>query len=233
MAEITRGLLNIAQYIDHTLLKPDALSSEFERLFLEAMEHRFYSVCIPPSYVGMAKKILKPSQVKVCTVIGFPFGYNTSAEKSFAAKMAVEHGADELDMVMNISALKSGDLTTVLDDIRSVVHASSGRTIKVILETSLLTNTEKVLACELALKAGAHFVKTSTGFASGGATEGDIMLMVRTVGGRMGIKASGGIRDYNTAMQFLKAGATRLGTSQSVSIISGARAAHTGDTTNY
>jgi deoxyribose-phosphate aldolase len=217
----TNKITNIAQYIDHTLLKPDALSEDFERHCLEAIQNKFYSVCVPPAYVSFCKRILKASTVKVCTVIGFPFGYNTTAEKTFATKMAVDQGADELDMVIAISALKSGDQALVLDDIRSVVHAASGRVVKVILETCLLTNAEKTLGCELAQKAGAHFVKTSTGFSTGGATESDVELMVGAVAHKLSVKASGGIRDYLTAAQFIRLGATRLGTSHGVTIVTG------------
>lgn len=211
----------INEVLDHTLLRPDALSADFERHFWEAQEHSIFCVCVPPTYVRMAKKMLKLSNTKVATVIGFPFGYNSVAEKSYGAKIAVEQGADELDMVINITALKSGDSSLVLDDIRSVVHAASGRPVKVILETCLLKTEEKILGCELAMRGGAQFVKTSTGFSTGGATVSDIELMARSVGGRLGIKASGGIRDYMTALSMLEAGATRIGTSHSVSILTG------------
>jgi deoxyribose-phosphate aldolase len=222
LSKLTHSGPELAKYIDHTLLKPDATLKDFEAHCFEAATYNFYSVCIPPSIVSLAKKILKNSPVKICTVIGFPLGNNVPATKTFEAKMAIEQGADELDMVINISALKSGDLATVQDDIRSVVRAASGRPVKVILETCYLTDEEKTAACAISLASGASFVKTSTGFGKGGATEHDVSLMFRAVGGKIGVKASGGIRDAETAKKLIALGATRLGTSQSAAIVSAA-----------
>lgn len=222
MEKLTRSdALGLARYIDHTLLKPEATTAEFERLCDEALEFEFYSVCLPPNLVSFATKRLKKSRVKVCTVIGFPFGYNFSSTKTFEAQTAVDHGADEVDMVINISALKSRETSLVTNDIRSVVRAARGRCVKVILETCYLSDEEKLLACDLALKGGAHFVKTSTGFGPGGATEEDVALMVKAVGSKAGVKASGGIRDLDMARRMIGLGATRLGTSHGVSIIRG------------
>jgi deoxyribose-phosphate aldolase len=224
MSQITQGGRELAQYVDHTLLRPDATAADFEKLCTEAIEHGFFSVCLPPTYVSLAAKLLKKTNVKVCTVIGFPLGYSMPATKTFEAKTAIDHGADELDMVINVSALKSGDHSLVLDDIRSVVRAASGHTVKVILETCYLTDAEKTAACELALKAGAHFVKTSTGFGPSGATEADVALMARVTEGKIGVKASGGIRDFATAQKMISLGATRLGTSNGINIITAAAA---------
>lgn len=222
MSQITQGGRELAQYVDHTLLRPDATTADFEKLCAEAVEYGFFSVCLPPSYVSLAAKLLKKTNVKVCTVIGFPLGYSLPATKTFEAKTAIDHGADELDMVINVSALKSGDHSLVLDDIRSVVRAASGHTVKVILETCYLTDAEKITTCELALKAGAHFVKTSTGFGPSDATEADVALMARVTEGKIGVKASGGIRDLATAQKMISLGATRLGTSNGINIIAAA-----------
>lgn len=219
LSDITHSSKYLARLIDHTLLKPEASTSDFGRLCEEAIAHEFYSVCVPPHMVTLCAKLLKKSNVKVCTVIGFPFGYSIPSAKTFEAKSALDHGADELDMVLNISALKSDDTSTVLDDIRSVVRAARGRPVKTILETCYLTDEEKRTACELALKGGAHFVKTSTGFGPGGATEQDVALMVNAVKGKIGVKASGGIRDRQTAVRMIGLGATRLGTSHGIAII--------------
>jgi deoxyribose-phosphate aldolase len=195
--------------------------ADYERLCSEAIEYSFFSVCLPPHMVSAAAKILKTTSVKVCTVIGFPLGYNFSTTKTFETKTAVDHGAQEIDMVINVSALKNREANLVSDDIRSVVQAASGRTVKVILETCYLTDEEKTLACELSLKAGAQFVKTSTGFGPKGATEADVKLMAQAVAGKLGVKASGGIRDTATAQKMIAAGATRLGTSNGIAIVRG------------
>lgn len=211
----------ISRSIDHTLLKPDATFTQIHHLVDEAREHNFYSVCVNPSYVATCAELLKGSGVQVCTVIGFPLGANSSATKAFETAHAIKDGADEVDMVINIGALKSQKLLLVEEDIRDVVYAAEGKIVKVIIETSLLTNEEKVIACQLAEKAGAKFVKTSTGFNGGGATVEDITLMKESVSTMMGIKASGGIRDTETAKKMLAAGATRLGTSAGIAIVKG------------
>lgn len=207
--------------IDHTLLKADATSKEIEELCEEAKAFQFCSVCVNPFWVKKAKELLKDSGVKVCTVIGFPLGSTTSETKSFEANEAIENGADEIDMVLNIGALKEGNTELVEKDIQSVVMAARGRAIvKVILETSLLTDEEKKIACKIAVKAGAHYVKTSTGFSTGGATIEDVALMREAVGPDIGVKASGGIRNRETAEALVKACATRIGASASVAIVS-------------
>ena len=212
----------MAQYIDHTILKPDATAAEVRKLCEEAKEYNFASVCVNPSYVSMAAAELKESPVKITTVIGFPLGATTPTSKAIETRDAIANGADEIDMVINIGALKSGNDNLVRRDIEGVVEGASGRGIvKVILETALLTDEEKVRGCLLAKTAGADFVKTSTGFGPGGATVEDIALMRRTVGPEMGIKASGGIRDFETAKAMVDAGATRIGASASVSIVKG------------
>ena len=187
----------IARMIDHTLLKPNATQEEVGKLCEEARKFCFASVCINPSYVPLAAQLLRGSGVKVCTVIGFPLGSTTPTVKAIEARDAIANGADEIDMVLNVGAMKSGNYQLALDDIQAVRDATRGKVLKVILETSLLTNPEKVKACELSKQAGADFVKTSTGFSSGGATVEDIQLMRQTVGPQMGIKASGGVRDFN------------------------------------
>lgn len=210
----------LAKFIDHTLLKPDATIADYKNLCAEAVKYAFYSVCVPPQIVPLAKHELRNSKVKICTVVGFPFGYNASATKAFEAKCALDQGAHEIDTVINISALKSGENSIVLDDIRSVVRAAPGLPVKVIFETCYLNLEQKKLACELAIAAGAKFFKTSTGFGSGGATEEDIKLLVEMSLGKMGVKASGGIRDTQTALKMIQLGATRLGTSHSIAIVS-------------
>jgi deoxyribose-phosphate aldolase len=213
---------NIAKMIDHTLLKPETTKEQIVKLCEEAKEHNFASVCVNPTWVATAAELLKGSDVKVCTVIGFPLGANTPEVKAFETKNAIENGATEVDMVINIGALKSGDDELVEKDIRAVVEAAKGKAlVKVIIETCLLTEEEKVRACELAVKAGADFVKTSTGFSTGGATVEDIALMRKTVGPEIGVKASGGVRDAQTAQAMIEAGATRIGTSSGVAIVQG------------
>lgn len=214
----------IAHMIDHTLLKPNATQEEIGKLCEEAKKFCFSSVCVNPTYVPLAAQLLRGSGVKVCTVVGFPLGSTTPTVKAIEARDAIANGADEIDMVMNVGALKSGNEQLVLDDIRAVREATRGKILKVILETSLLTKEEKIKACKLAKKAGADFVKTSTGFSSGGATVEDIALMREVVGPEMGIKASGGVRDYEFAKKLVKAGATRIGASASVAIATGKKA---------
>ncbi len=210
---------DIAQLIDQSLLKPDVTEEDVRNLCEEAKQYGFASVFINPFWVPLAVQLLKDSPVRVGTVAGFPLGASTTATKVFQAKEAISKGADEIDMVMNVGALKSGDDKTVGEDIEAVVDAAGGKTVKVILETCLLSQSEKVRAALLAKKAGAHFVKTSTGFASGGATVEDVALLRKTVGEDMGVKASGGIRDLETVRKLIDAGATRIGTSSGVDII--------------
>jgi len=214
--------LELAKFFDHTALKPEASEAQIARLCEEAREHRFWSVCVAPSWVACAKQRLAGSGVKVDTVVGFPHGNNMTSVKSFEAEQALAAGADEIDMVLNVGLLKSGAPEQVLADIREVVRvARQGRQalVKVILETALLTEREKIAGAEIAVEAGADFVKTSTGFGPAGATVGDVALLRRVVGPNMGVKASGGIRDLQTALAMIKAGATRLGASSSVAIM--------------
>nr|WP_307150535.1 deoxyribose-phosphate aldolase [Robertmurraya andreesenii] len=216
------SLESIAKYIDHTLLKADAQKDQIEKLCQEAREYGFASVCVNPTWVKLAAELLQGSEAKVCTVIGFPLGATTSETKAFETKNAIENGATEVDMVINIGALKNGNLDVVEQDIRAVVDAAKGKALtKVIIETSLLTDDEKVTACELSVKAGADFVKTSTGFSTGGATVEDIRLMRKTVGPNIGVKASGGVRSAEDAKQMIEAGATRIGASSGVEIVKG------------
>lgn len=211
----------LASLIDHTLLKPDATPGDIDRLCTEALTYEFASVCVNPSYVDHCYSILKDSPVKVCTVIGFPLGSTTTDAKKAETAEALEKGARELDMVLHIGMLKSGNSEYVRNDIATVVQLAlqENALVKVILETCLLTDDEKVHACKLAMEAGAHFVKTSTGFSKSGATLEDVALMRRVVGSAMGVKASGGIRTRDQALAFLSAGANRLGTSSGVSIV--------------
>lgn len=211
----------IARFIDHTLLKPDAVEADIRRLCQEAKEFGFYAVCVNSSFVGLCVQELKGTPVRVASVVGFPLGAMESASKAFETKRAVELGAREIDMVLPIGALKDRRTQVVVKDIESVVQAAGGMPVKVILETSLLNEEEKVLACELSVKAGAAFVKTSTGFGGGGATVDDVRLMKRTVGERAQVKASGGVRSLEQAMAMIEAGATRLGTSSGVALVQG------------
>lgn len=212
--------MNIASKIDHTLLKADAHKDSIVKLCEEAMEYEFATVCINPYYVSLCSKLLKNSNVKVATVIGFPLGANTSQVKAFETKDAIKNGAREIDMVINIGALKNKEYDRVLEDIEEVVKAAKdGAIVKVIIETALLTDEEKIKACELSKKAGAYYVKTSTGFSTAGATISDVKLMKSVVGQDMGVKASGGIRDFETAKAMIEAGANRLGTSSGIKII--------------
>ncbi|KQC48120.1 deoxyribose-phosphate aldolase [Geobacillus stearothermophilus] len=214
--------VNIANMIDHTLLKPEATKEQIVQLCAEAKQYGFASVCVNPSWVKTAARELSGTDVRVCTVIGFPLGATTPETKAFETKNAIENGAREVDMVINIGALKSGADDWVERDIRAVVEAAAGKAlVKVIIETALLTDDEKVRACQLAVKAGADYVKTSTGFSGGGATVEDVALMRKTVGDNVGVKASGGVRDRKTAEAMIEAGATRIGTSSGVAIVSG------------
>ena len=211
----------VARFIDHTLLKPDASRSEILKVCEEGVRYGFASVCINPIWVREAACALRGSGVKVCTVIGFPLGANVPDTKVYEARRAIFDGASELDMVVNVGALKSGDHDLVSRDIRGVVEVAheAGYICKVIIETALLTDDEKVSACLIAKEAGADFVKTSTGFSKGGATAADVALMRRVVGGQMGVKASGGVRDLKQAQEMIRAGATRIGASVGVQII--------------
>ena len=218
------GIVNVpadtAKYIDHTLLKPEAVKDQFDQLCDEAVKYKLFSVCINPYWVEYCARKLRGTDVKVCCVVGFPLGATSSRAKGFETRHVIENGADEVDMVINIGALKSGDLDAVEEDIRHVIRAARSTTVtKVIIETSLLTDDEKVLACEISKKAGADFVKTSTGFSGGGATTQDIALMRRVVGPKMGIKASGGVRTFEDARLMIESGATRIGASASVKIV--------------
>jgi len=216
----------LARMIDHTLLAPTATRAEVAALCDEARENCFASVCVNPWWVRLASEALAESPVRVCTVVGFPLGANRSETKVYEALRAVEDGAVELDMVLNSGALRSGDYSAVERDIAGVVEAGRGRAIvKVILETGHLTDEEKVKACVLARRAGAHFVKTSTGFGKGGATEADVRLMRRVVGPALGVKASGGVKDQPTALRMIEAGATRIGASAGIRIVHGNGAA--------
>jgi deoxyribose-phosphate aldolase len=212
---------DLARYIDHTLLKANAERAEIEALCKEAREYSFASVCVNPTNVALAAELLRGSVVRVCTVIGFPLGATSSFVKAMETRDAVANGATEIDMVINVGALKSKDYELVRTDIERVVESAGGNLVKVILENSLLTDEEKIKACELSKAARADFVKTSTGFSTSGATVEDIRLMRRTVGPEMGVKASGGIRDTATALSMIEAGATRIGASASVSIVKG------------
>ncbi|MBN2381305.1 deoxyribose-phosphate aldolase [bacterium] len=213
--------VEIAGLIDHTLLKPEATRADLATLCQEALKYNFRTVCVNPDHVSFCVDQLKGSSVKVCAVIGFPLGATTSRVKAFEAEEAVSRGAAEIDMVINVSSLKAKDYNAVFEDIRQVVRASRGCTVKVILETGLLTTPEKIAGCVLSKAAGAHFVKTSTGFGKGGATIEDIRLMREIVGSEMGVKASGGIRDTATAEKMIEAGASRIGASASVAIVQG------------
>ncbi len=213
--------MNLAKYIDHTLLKPEARDSDIEKLCREAAEHGFFSVCVNSSWVKFAVAQLQGSGVAVASVTGFPLGAMSSAAKAFETEKAIADGATEIDTVLHVGRLKQGDDAYVLEDLRGVVQAAQGHKVKVIFETCLLTDEEKERACRLSVEAGAAFVKTSTGFSTGGATLDDVKLMHRTVSGRCEVKASGGIRDRAAALAMIEAGATRLGTSAGISILAG------------
>ncbi|MFO7952010.1 MAG: deoxyribose-phosphate aldolase [Bacillota bacterium] len=209
----------LAGYIEHTLLKPEAGKNEIIELCQEALKFSFYAVCINPSFVKTAAEELLGSAVKVCTVIGFPLGATTTETKACEAAEAVESGAGEVDMVIHVGALKSGSEQYLIDDISSVVQAAKGNPVKVIIETGFLDDEEKVLACRLAEKSGAHFVKNSTGFGPGKATSAEIKLMRDVVEGRLGVKASAGIKTRTAALEMINAGADRIGTSSGIDII--------------
>ena len=212
--------MKINALIDHTILKQDANQQDIIKLCDEAVKFGFAAVCINPIYVKLASNRLSGTNVKVCTVVGFPLGANTTETKAFETKQAVSNGADEIDMVINISYLKDGYEDRIVEDIAEVVKASDGKTVKVIIETALLSEQEKILACRCAVKAGAHFVKTSTGFAKKGAALDDIKLMRKVVGEEFGVKASGGIKTLEDAVNMVQAGANRIGTSSGVAIVS-------------
>ena len=214
---------NLAKMIDHTMLKPDATPEQIAQLCFEARKYQFASVCVNPTWVKLCAQLLEGSPVKVCTVIGFPLGATASEVKAFETANAIEQGATEIDMVINIGALKARELEHVAQDIRGVVNAAHAHNfiVKVILETVLLTDEEKTIACMLSKEAGADFVKTSTGFAGGGATVHDVALMRRVVGPEIGVKASGGVRTFEDAESMIKAGATRIGASAGIKIMQG------------
>lgn len=209
----------INKLIDHTLLKADATKAEVTQVLAEALKYDFASVCIQPCHVSYAAQYLKGSDVKVCTVIGFPLGANTSAVKAFETADAIQNGADEIDMVINIGALKDGQDETVLNDIVAVIQAAQDKTVKVILETCLLSEEEIVKACQLCMQAKADFVKTSTGFSTGGATIENVRIMKAAIDDTMQVKAAGGIRTYEDLLKMVEAGASRIGTSAGCSIM--------------
>lgn len=216
--------MKLSKYIDHTLLKPQATQADLEKLCQEAIEHDFAAVCVNPCNVAYCAELLEGTEIKLASVVGFPLGASIPSIKAAETLMAVEDGADEIDMVINIGALKENDLEFVEADIKAVVSSAEGATVKVIIETCLLTDEEKVTACELSKSAGADFVKTSTGFSTGGATIEDVKLMKKTVGYSLEVKASGGVRSYEDAMAMIEAGATRIGTSSGVAILQGEKA---------
>ncbi|MZK52229.1 deoxyribose-phosphate aldolase [Clostridium beijerinckii] len=212
--------MNIAKYIDHTILKPEATVEDVKRLCREAKEYNFASVCVNGCYAKLVSTELAGSEVKTCVVVGFPLGAMTKEAKAFETSQAIENGASEIDMVVNLGALKSKDYNFVKEDIEAVVNSAKGKAlVKVIIETCLLTDEEKVKVCEIAKEAKADFVKTSTGFSTAGATKEDIALMRKTVGPDLGVKASGGVRDFKAAMDMINAGASRIGSSNSIAIV--------------
>ena len=211
---------SLSSLIDHTNLRPDALHSDIEILCKEAIQYKFASVCINPVYVSYAKSILKDENPKVCSVVGFPLGADSEEMKYAEARFLIFQGVDEIDMVMNIAFLKERKIDLVKNEIKKVVEAADGNCVKVIIETSLLNQDEKALACNIVMESGAAFVKTSTGFSSSGATLEDVRLIKKLVGDRVGIKASGGIKTKNEALKLIEAGATRIGTTRGVEIIS-------------
>ncbi|SER99466.1 deoxyribose-phosphate aldolase [Salipaludibacillus aurantiacus] len=216
---------SLASLIDHTLLKPETKEEQIDKLCQEAKDYQFASVCVNPTWVKKSAELLKGTGVDVCTVIGFPLGANTPETKAFETKNAIENGATEVDMVLNIGALRDGNDALVEEDMKAVAEAAKGKALtKVILETCLLTDDEKVRACEIALKAGIDFVKTSTGFSTGNATVEDVKLMRETVGDKAGVKASGGVRSLEDAQAMTDAGATRIGASAGVKIVEGEKA---------
>ena len=212
-------MISLSSLIDHTNLRPDALHSDIEVLCKEAIQYKFASVCINPVYVSYAKSILKDENPKVCSVVGFPLGADSEEMKYAEARFLIFQGVDEIDMVMNIAFLKERKLDLVKNEIKKVVEAADGNCVKVIIETSLLNQDEKALACNIVMESGAAFVKTSTGFSSSGATLEDVRLIKKVVGNRVDIKVSGGIKTKNEALEFIEAGASRIGTSRGVEII--------------
>lgn len=217
--------MNIAKFIDHTILKPDSNEEQVKRICAEAKEYGFASVCVNTSYTKLVSKALQGTDVKTCVVVGFPLGATTKEVKAFETKQAIQDGADEVDMVINVGYLKSGKEQEVKEDIKAVVDAADGKAaVKVILETCLLTDEEIVTVCKMAKEVGADFVKTSTGFSTGGATVEDIRLMRDTVGADMGVKASGGVRTKEDAEAMIEAGASRIGASASIAIVEGTKA---------
>ena len=213
--------MKLNQYIDHTVLKATTRAAEVKQLCAEAKTHAFFSVCINSAWVSLAKSELAGSSVKVCSVVGFPLGAMSAAAKVFEAQKAVNDGADEIDMVINVGWLKDGQIDAVRDEIRAIKQAIGSRVLKVIIETCYLSDEEKVLACKLSVEAGADFVKTSTGFGTGGATVEDVKLMLDTVVGRAKVKASGGVKDAEAAKKYIEMGVMRLGTSNGIKIVSG------------
>ena len=213
--------MDIAKYIDHTILKPEATVEDVKKLCKEAREYNFASVCVNGCYAKLVSTELAGSDVKTCVVVGFPLGAMTKEAKAFETTDAIKNGANEIDMVINVGALKDKNYNLIKEEIEAVVNAAKGKAIvKVIIETCLLTDEEKVKACEISKEAKADFVKTSTGFSTGGATKEDIALMRKTVGPDLGVKASGGVRDYKTAMDMINAGASRIGASAGIAIVS-------------
>lgn len=216
-------MYNIAKYIDHTVLKATTTSKEVEKLCLEAKEYGFYSVCVNGCFVKECKELLKDSDVKIAAVVGFPLGAMTKTAKVFEAREAIANGANEIDMVINVGKLIEGNSKYVEDEIREIKEAIGKNVLKVIIETCYLNEEQKMLACELSLNANADFVKTSTGFGTAGATFEDVILMKKMVGDNAEVKASGGVKSYETAEKYIELGATRLGTSSGIDIIKGAK----------
>ncbi|AEX85714.1 deoxyribose-phosphate aldolase [Marinitoga sp. 1135] len=219
---------DVAKYIDHTILKATTTPEDIKRICKEAKDYNFFSVCVNPVYVPLAKEELKGSEVKVATVIGFPLGANPIDVKAYETDIALNDGADEFDMVLNVGMLKAGEYDYIYNEIKAVVEAAQGKTVKVIIETCYLTTEEKIAACVISKEAGAHFVKTSTGFGTGGATAEDVALMKFVVGDALKVKASGGVRSFEDALKMIKAGAERIGASSGVKIVSGEKAEGTG-----
>lgn len=214
-------MINLEKYIDHTLLKPTATFNEIEKLCQEAIDYQFFSVCVNSGYVPFAKQILKNTDVKVCSVVGFPLGAMSPLAKIYETSQALKDGADEIDMVMNVGYFKTGQIAKVLDEITQIKRETDKKILKVILETCFLTDEQKKLACQVCVDAGADFVKTSTGFGSGGATLQDVILMRDIVAGKAKVKASGGIRDQKTALEYIALGVERIGTSNGIAIVKG------------
>jgi deoxyribose-phosphate aldolase len=214
-------MINLEKYIDHTLLKPTATFNEIEKLCQEAIDYQFFSVCVNSGYVPFAKQILKNTDVKVCSVVGFPLGAMSPLAKIYETSQALKDGADEIDMVMNVGYFKTGQIAKVLDEITQIKRETDKKILKVILETCFLTDEQKKLACQVCVDAGADFVKTSTGFGSGGATPQDVILMRDIVAGKAKVKASGGIRDQKTALEYIALGVERIGTSNGIAIVKG------------